>query len=304
MVFTTPFFYEEVHIGQLGLDTVGVCAGLIYLVDGENDGNACCLCVVDSLNGLWHNLVVGSNDDDGDIGHLGTTCTHSGKCFVARSVEESNLAAIGGGNFVGTNVLGDTAGLACNDVGLADVVKQRGLTVIHVTHNGNDGVTCDEVLRLVGFFNFLKGVDNFGACKTDVESEFVGDEAYRFGVEALVDTHEDAHLHTGCDNLCDGDVHHRGQLICCHELCNLQSLLALHLSHLLLFDVLVHFLAFLAVVLRCFRFTHRAQTSEGLLNLLLYFGVVNLWFLLFGGFFLLLALLILAFGVLLCCLSL
>ena len=39
---------------------------------------------------------------------------------------------------VGTDVLGDTTSLTSDDVGLADVVEQFGLTVIDVTHDGDD----------------------------------------------------------------------------------------------------------------------------------------------------------------------
>ena len=39
---------------------------------------------------------------------------------------------------VGADVLGDAARLAGDDVGLADVVEQRGLAVVDVAHDGHD----------------------------------------------------------------------------------------------------------------------------------------------------------------------
>ena len=49
-------------------DAVGICAGLIHLIDGYNDGNSGRLGVVDGLDGLRHNAVVSRDDENGDIG--------------------------------------------------------------------------------------------------------------------------------------------------------------------------------------------------------------------------------------------
>ena len=49
-------------------------------------------------------------------------------------------------DLVGTDVLGDAAGLARDDVRLADRVEQSGLTVVDVTHDGHDRRTRDEHL--------------------------------------------------------------------------------------------------------------------------------------------------------------
>ena len=49
-------------------------------------------------------------------------------------------------HLVGTDVLGDAAGLVAHDVGLADRVEQAGLAVVDVTHDGHDRRPGDEVL--------------------------------------------------------------------------------------------------------------------------------------------------------------
>ena len=299
LVLTAPFFNQQVHIGKLGLDAVGIGTRLIYLVDGEDNRDTGCLCVVDSLYCLRHYLVIGSNNDDGNICHLGTAGTHSGKCLVARGVEECDLASVGSGHLVGTDMLGNTAGFACDNVGLADIVKQRRLTVVNVTHNGDDGVARHQVFGLVFFLNLVQRVDNLRAGKADFIAKLIGDKTDGLCVKALVDADEDANLHTGSDNLRYGDVHHCGQLVGGDELRHLQRLLVLHLAQLLLLNLLVNLLAFLAVVLRSLRLTHRAQSCQSLFNLLFDLGVVHLRFLLLSGFFLFLALLVLAFGLLL-----
>ena len=124
MVFTAPFLDEEVHVGQLSLDAVGVGTGFVNLVDGEDDGNTCRLGVVDGLDGLRHNLVVGGDDNDGDVGHLGTSGTHGREGLVAGGVEEGDLTAVSGLHLIGTDVLGDAARLAGDDVSFADIVEE------------------------------------------------------------------------------------------------------------------------------------------------------------------------------------
>ena len=57
-------------------------------------------------------------------------------------------------------MLGDAAGLACDDVGVAYVVEQRGLAVVDVTHDGHDRRTCDEVFLVV--FLLMDGVGDLG----------------------------------------------------------------------------------------------------------------------------------------------
>ena len=50
--------------------------------------------VVKRLERLGHHTVVGSNDQDHDIGDLGATGTHLGKGLVARSIEEDDVPTL------------------------------------------------------------------------------------------------------------------------------------------------------------------------------------------------------------------
>ena len=60
---------------------------------------------------------------------------------ISRSLPSSSTV-----DLVGTDVLGDAAGLALADVGLTDGVQQSGLTVVDVTHDGDDRRTDLEVV--------------------------------------------------------------------------------------------------------------------------------------------------------------
>ena len=63
--------------------------------------------MVDGFDGLRHYAVVGSHDDDYDIGYFGTASTHGGECLVAWGVEECDTAAVGELDVVSADVLGD-----------------------------------------------------------------------------------------------------------------------------------------------------------------------------------------------------
>ena len=94
--------------------------------------------MVDGLGGLGHHAVVRRHHEHHDVGHLGTTCAHLGKRGVSRGVDERDRSAVVG-DLVGTDVLRNAAGLAGNHVGVADLVEQRGLAVVDVTHDSDHG---------------------------------------------------------------------------------------------------------------------------------------------------------------------
>ncbi len=52
-------------------------------------------------------------------------------------------------HLVSADVLGDAAGLAGGHVGVADIVQQGGLAVVHVAHDHHDGGAGHQVLVLV-----------------------------------------------------------------------------------------------------------------------------------------------------------
>ena len=79
---------------------------------------------------------------------LGAAGTHGGERLVARGVEEGDGLAVVV-DLVGADVLGDAAGLAGGDVGLADRVEQRRLAVVDVAHDRDDRRALDEVLVVV-----------------------------------------------------------------------------------------------------------------------------------------------------------
>src|SRR5690606_36731855 len=109
--------------------------------------------VVERLDRLRHDAVVCSDHEDRDVGDLGTSGTHGGERLVAGGVNEGDSAVdafVLGVNLVRTDVLGDSTGLAGDDVRVPDRVEQASLTVVDVTPDGDNGRTSLKVfVRLV-----------------------------------------------------------------------------------------------------------------------------------------------------------
>ena len=156
-------FRDQAVLGELGADLLRVRRVLIDLVDRDDDRHAGRLRVVDGLNRLGHDAVIGRDHEDRDVGDLGATGTHGREGLVTGGIDEGDRA--GGavlsldGDLVGADVLGDTAVLGVDDVGVTDRVEQLGLTVVDVTHDGDDRRTGHHVLGVVELFGLEVDVE-------------------------------------------------------------------------------------------------------------------------------------------------
>ena len=156
-------FRDQAVLGELGADLLRVRRVLIDLVDRDDDRNAGGLRVVDGLNRLGHDAVIGCDHEDRDVGDLGTTGTHGCEGLVTGGVDEGDRA--GGAvlsldrDLVGTDVLGDAAVLGVDDVGVTDRVEQLGLTVVDVAHDGDDRRAGHHVLGVVKLFGLKVDVE-------------------------------------------------------------------------------------------------------------------------------------------------
>ena len=150
---------NQTVFGQLSLDLVRVGAFLIHLVHCDDDRHVGRLGVVERLNGLRHDAVVRCDNQHRDVGDAGTTGTHGGERLVTGGVDEGDRAfrvlhlVL---DLVGTDVLGDPAVLALDDLGVADGVKEARLTVVDVAHDGDNRRTC---LKLLVAFGLKLGIE-------------------------------------------------------------------------------------------------------------------------------------------------
>ena len=116
---------------------VGSASSRSVFVTATTIGTSAARGVADRLDRLRHHTVVGRDHEDRDVGDLRAARPHGGERLVARRVDErdATIAAI---DLVRADALRDAAGLARDDVRVADRVEQRRLAVVDVTHDGDD----------------------------------------------------------------------------------------------------------------------------------------------------------------------
>ena len=214
----TPALGHQFVLGQLGHHALRIGVVLVDLVQGHHDRHLGRLGVVDGLDGLRHHTVVGRDHQHHDVGDLGAAGAHLGERLVTRRVEERDLA-VAHRHLVGTDVLGDATGLTGDDVGVADAVEQRGLTVVDVAHHGDDGCALhlERLVVVVGVVEhrlefelfLLAGLDQqqIGADLERVQLHLLVGEGHRGG-DHLAVRHEEA------DDIGRRAVQLRSELLC------------------------------------------------------------------------------------------
>ena len=167
--------------------------------------------MVDSLNGLVHDTVVCGHHQDGDVRHLGASGSHGGKRRVTGGIQEGDILPIHI-DAGGADVLGDAAGLTAGDVGFADSVQNRGLTVVNMTHDHHH-----RIPELQGSIVVLAVVDDPFLNRNHDLPLYLGMElaGYQIGgikIDLLVGGGHDAHHHQFFDDLCGGGLQTQSQL--------------------------------------------------------------------------------------------
>ena len=193
--------------------------------------------MVDGLLRLGHDVVIGSHNDNGNVGNLSSTSTHSGESLVTRSIEEGHMATVVKSHVVSSYVLCDTTGFTSDDISLTDVVEQRCLTMIDMSHHGYDGSTGLQILFTVLSLNY--SLAYFCTYIFSSVAILFGNEVNGFSIHALVDADHDTDGHTCTNNLRYGHIHHRCQFVGGNKLGKLQHFALGGL----LFQFLLHTLA-------------------------------------------------------------
>ena len=117
----------------------------------------------------------------------------------------------GSGYLIGTDMLGDAAGLAGDDVGAPDRVEQAGLAVIDMAHDRDHGRA--RLQRFIGVdIGFRLDVDVAFADALDVVAEFGDEQLGRVLIDHLVDGDRHAHLEQRFDQIGGALGHAVGEL--------------------------------------------------------------------------------------------
>ena len=156
--------------------------------------------MINGFDRLRHNAVIGGHNQNHDVSGLGAASPHAGEGFVTGRIEEYDLAAVRrrllvqNRYLVCANMLRDATGFASGHVGQPDGIEQRGLAVIHVTHDGHHRRTRDTFRRdaflagssLRNFFGSLL----FEGDHIGIRAEEARHLAGKFRVEGLIDGSE------------------------------------------------------------------------------------------------------------------
>ena len=97
-------------------------------------------------------------------------------------------------------MLGDAAGFAGHDIGVADGVEQRGLAVVDVAHDGDDRRPRLQILGPVRHVEHAFLDVGLGDA-ADRVAEFGGDQLGRVGVDHVAGLHDLALLHEELDDV-------------------------------------------------------------------------------------------------------
>ena len=122
--FSTPILWRQVVFLQLLFHFVNVGRGKIDFIYRDHDfdmGRS--FGVVNSLDRLWHNAVIGGDDQHDDVSHIGPTRPHGRECRVARRVDEGDPRSFVI-DAVGANMLRDPASFARRNARLPNRVHQ------------------------------------------------------------------------------------------------------------------------------------------------------------------------------------
>ena len=181
----------------------GLTSSRSILLMATMTGHVGRLGVLDGLDRLRHHAVVGRDHEDHDVGHVRPAGTHGREGGVAGGVDEGDEPVVLG-DLVGTDVLGDAARLAGDDVGVADRVEQQRLAVVDVAHDRDDGGSAREVLRVLRVLD--AELELLVGHEVDLEAELGREDLDGVLGQRLLHRHHLAHLEQLLDDRCTGDV--------------------------------------------------------------------------------------------------
>ncbi len=100
----SPILGQQSVIGKLLFDPIGIGSWTVGFVDGYDNRHISCLGMVNGFQGLRHDTIVRSDDQDGQVGDLSSAGPHGGKRLVSGCVQERDKLIVLF-DLVGTGVL-------------------------------------------------------------------------------------------------------------------------------------------------------------------------------------------------------
>jgi len=108
--------------------------------------------MIDGFHCLRHDTIVGCYNNNSDICYFCSTSTHSRKGFMTRCIQESNTTAVRQLHIISTNMLSDTTRFTGNHIRITDIIQQRSLTMVNVSHHRNNRWTRNPIFFVIFIF--------------------------------------------------------------------------------------------------------------------------------------------------------
>ena len=153
---------------------------------------------------LRHYTVIGSNHQYNDIGNLGTSCTHHRKGFVPRCIQEGDIS-FRRRHHISTDMLRNAAEFLSGNISASNSIKRFCLTVINMSHNGNNRRSNYQrgIFVTIGFDDgFVIQTDNL-----DIAIIFRCENRGGIGINGLVHCNHHTHLHQFTDQFGRFQIH-------------------------------------------------------------------------------------------------
>ena len=218
---TTPILRRKTALLELLLNAIDIGSRLVSLRDSHHNLNACLTRNSDTFLRLRHDAVIGSDNQNCDIGNLRTAATHCAECRVTRSIKERNFLA-SDFHLIGANLLSDAACFASGNMLLADPVHKRRLAVVNVTEEGNDRcarpqslgrIIWDQIICVDGLENRLRSGLIASMLNRDSKAILLRNLRSDIRLNALIDGRENFKSHEIGNEAVGLDVELRGQIL-------------------------------------------------------------------------------------------
>ena len=139
--FATPVFWREPPVLELFFHPVDICSRKINLVERDHDLHMRRgLGVINCFDRLRHDAVIGRDNEHDNVRYIGPTRAHRSESGVTWCIDKGNFRSVAS-DAIGADVLGDPASLAGRHLRLANRVQERGLAVIDMSHERDNGRT-------------------------------------------------------------------------------------------------------------------------------------------------------------------
>ena len=165
--------------------------------------------MIDRLNGLRHDAVVGCDDQHNNVGHVGAPRAHRSERGVTRRIDKRDFRPFVV-NAICPYVLCNSANFACRYARLSNRVHERSFAMINVAHERDDGTAGLELLLLFNnrgrrrnhnLFDFVDAAAFFTALFFENKTVVLANLGRDVGLNCLIDIRENVETHQLRDEL-------------------------------------------------------------------------------------------------------